>query len=315
MLKNAWKGIVNWWIKKDRATVQSFKPLFGRSSNQKGRAWISWRKIWSMHTNCLDMLALGTYWKTWYSTVSQQTCPISHKMDSSLWPTFGQIDFLYPWHKWLPSILSCGKRSTALPMRVISRLRLCWGSWRFEINIRRSYVFFGSRTFVPISWMCKKQTSVSHSSTESEIISLDAGLRIPALDLWDIVMDVLCSTQGNANSNRHQLTGNQSKNKDHTQTQANDHQTSWFSNMDQVPVNAHTSHCVSSLYIFEDSEAVIKMINKGRRTTMRHVSRTHRVALDWLFDRINLNPKIQIKHVDTKNQLADMLTKGSFTRD
>ena len=26
---------------------------------------------------------------------------------------------------------------------------------------------FGSQTFVPISWMCKKQTSVSHSSTES----------------------------------------------------------------------------------------------------------------------------------------------------
>ena len=24
---------------------------------------------------------------------------------------------------------------------------------------------------------------------------------------------------------------------------------------------------------------------------MRHVSRTHRVALDWLFDRINLDPK------------------------
>ena len=44
---------------------------------------------------------------------------------------------------------------------------------------------FGSHTFVPICWMCKKQTSVSHSSTESEIISLDAGLRldgIPALD-------------------------------------------------------------------------------------------------------------------------------------
>ena len=28
--------------------------------------------------------------------------------------------------------------------------------------------FFGSQTFVPISWMCKKQTSVSHSSTESD---------------------------------------------------------------------------------------------------------------------------------------------------
>ena len=46
---------------------------------------------------------------------------------------------------------------------------------------------FESHTFSPVSWMCKKQTSVSHSSTEAEVISIDAGLRmdgIPALDLW-----------------------------------------------------------------------------------------------------------------------------------
>ena len=48
---------------------------------------------------------------------------------------------------------------------------------------------------------------------------------------------------------------------------------------------------------------------------MRHVSRTQRVALDWLFDRVNLDPKIQIKYIDTKNKLADTLTKGNFTRD
>ena len=56
---------------------------------------------------------------------------------------------------------------------------------------------FGSHTVVPINWMCKKQTSVSHSSTESEIISLDAGLRldgIPALDLWDLIFSVLGNT-------------------------------------------------------------------------------------------------------------------------
>ena len=59
---------------------------------------------------------------------------------------------------------------------------------------------FGSRTFVPISWMNKKQTAVSHSSTESEIISLDAGLRldgIPALDLWDLIVAVLGNTDQN----------------------------------------------------------------------------------------------------------------------
>ena len=45
--------------------------------------------------------------------------------------------------------------------------------------------------------MCKKQTSVSHSSTESEAVSLDAGLCMdgfPALDLWDLVSDVLHSS-------------------------------------------------------------------------------------------------------------------------
>ena len=56
---------------------------------------------------------------------------------------------------------------------------------------------FGSHTFVPFSWMCKRRTSVSHSSTESEIISLDAGLRLdgtPALDLWDLIVAVLGNT-------------------------------------------------------------------------------------------------------------------------
>ena len=56
---------------------------------------------------------------------------------------------------------------------------------------------FGSHTFLPISWMYEKQTSVSHSSTESEIISLDAGLRwdgIPALDLWHLIVAILGNT-------------------------------------------------------------------------------------------------------------------------
>ena len=86
-------------------------------------------------------------------------------------------------------------------------------------------------------------------------------------------------------------------------------------NVDFIPSNVQSSRQEALLYVFEDNEAVIKMIIKGRSPTMRHVSRTHRVALDWLFDRINLDPKIQINYIDTKNQLADMLTKGNFPRD
>ena len=34
-----------------------------------------------------------------------------------------------------------------------------------------------------------------------------------------------------------------------------------------------------------------------------------------LFDRINWDPKIQVQYIDTKKKLADILTKGNFTRD
>ena len=77
---------------------------------------------------------------------------------------------------------------------------------------------------------------------------------LPALDLWDVVIEVLRST--------------------------NNRVVDQLSNVDYEPTNTHSSQDESQLNIFEDNEAVIKMIIKGRSPTMRHVSRTHRVALD-----------------------------------
>ena len=76
--------------------------------------------------------------------------------------------------------------------------------------------------------------------------------------------------------------------------------------VDFISSNVNSSRQEALLYVFEDNEAVIKMITKGRSPTMRNVSRTHRVALDWLFDRINLDSKIPIRCIDTQNQLADI---------
>ena len=154
-----------------------------------------------------------------------------------------------------------------------------------------------SRTFVPISWMCKKQNSVSHSSTDSEIISLDAGLRldgIPALDLWDLIVAVLGNTNQSYKERRDPFmnkrevrsTPHTIQKRKQSQGVIND-----LDNVDFLPSNVNSSHQEALLYVFEDNEAVTKMIKKGRGPTMRHVSRTHRVALDWLFDRINLDPK------------------------
>ena len=169
---------------------------------------------------------------------------------------------------------------------------------------------FGGHTFVRISWMCKKQTSVSPSSTESEIISLDAGLRLdgrPALELWDLIVSVFGNTtQTTERTGRLVITDRSQKSQGKINV---------LNNIDCVPSNVQSSHQEALLYVFVDNEAVIKMIIKRRSPTMRHVPRTHRVALDWLFDRINLDRKIQIKNIDTKNQLADILTKGNFTRE
>ena len=183
------------------------------------------------------------------------------------------------------------------------------------------FCIFGRQTFVPVSWMCKKQTSGSHSSTEADVISLDAGLRmdgIPALDLSDSVIEVFHSSQNQIDKpKRPELQGNLLQNTTlHMKNQnPTKHVNLDLSNVDHVSSNVRSSQCGAMLYVFEDNEAVIDMIIKGRCPTMRHVSRTHRIALYWLFDRINLDPKIQVRYIDTKHLLADMVTKGNFTRD
>ena len=51
-----------------------------------------------------------------------------------------------------------------------------------------------------------------------------------------------------------------------------------LNNVDHVSSNVRSSRFGDMLHVFEDNEAVFKMIIKGRSPTMRHVSRTHRVC-------------------------------------
>ena len=77
---------------------------------------------------------------------------------------------------------------------------------------------------------------------------------------------------------------------------------------DCVPPDSHISSRKSVLFVFEE-------IIEGWSPSMRHISRTCRARLGSLFDRINLDLGIRITHVDTSEQIADTLTKGSFTRE
>ena len=106
-------------------------------------------------------------------------------------------------------------------------------------------------------------------------------------DLWDLIVSVLGNTTQN-----HDRTGRPvvCRDKNHVRQQSRG-VINVLDNVDLVPSNVQSSRQEPLLYVFEDNEAVIKMIIKGRSPAMRHVSRTQRVALVWLFDRANLDPK------------------------
>ena len=118
------------------------------------------------------------------------------------------------------------------------------------------YVFFGSRTFVPINWMCKK-TSVSHNSTESEIISLDTGLRLdglPALELWDLIVSVFGNISHISNRTGQLVNG---KNKSHNKIDV-------MQDIDSVLSNVQSARQEALWYVFEDNDVIIKMIEVQR---------------------------------------------------
>ena len=121
---------------------------------------------------------------------------------------------------------------------------------------------FGSHKFVPISWMCKKQTAVSHSSTESAIISLDTGLRLdglPALELWDLIVSVLGNITRISDRTEKPVNGEDKHHKSHKKIHA-------MKDIDSVPSNVQSARKEVLLYVFEDNEAVIKMIYEWQKS-------------------------------------------------
>jgi hypothetical protein len=57
------------------------------------------------------------------------------------------------------------------------------------------------------------------------------------------------------------------------------------------------------MIIFEDNEAVIKTTIKGRSPYMRHITRTHRINLDWIYERLRDDPRFKIGYVGINNKL------------
>ena len=89
---------------------------------------------------------------------------------------------------------------------------------------------------------------------------------LPALELWDLVVPVLGNVSRVSDGSGKPESDVHKRHKPHKKIDV-------IKDIDSVLSNVQSAR--------EEAEAVIKMIIKGRSPTMRHVSRTHRVALDW----------------------------------
>jgi hypothetical protein len=125
----------------------------------------------------------------------------------------------------------------------------------------------GPNTHMPISGASTKQTAVSHSTAEAELVAAEVALRkegLPVLDLLQVVL-------GNPNT----------------------------------PVICE---------FFEDNQATIRMLESGKNPTLRHLPRTHKVDLAWLFQEFKKST-YDLKYCTSEEQAADIFTKHFVNSD
>ena len=127
MLENALSDTASWQIKKwSRFTkFQVFAWMIINSNKKNLNQWENYHK-------CAHRLS----WNAWYLArigrpdilwSVKQSCKSSYTMDKSLWQTLGSFDFWHSSHKWLPTLLSCGKQSSALSIGRRWRLKINFG--------------------------------------------------------------------------------------------------------------------------------------------------------------------------------------------
>ena len=134
--------------------------------------------------------------------------------------------------------------------------------------------------------MCKKRTSVSTAQQNQKLFRWMLASKmdgLSALDSWDEVIEVLRSSNNGPptpksytpKSKPKGAAGNCVRDNVHDirLKKEGDRNAGQLSNLDYATTKAHYSQGKEKEYIFEDNEAVIKMIIKRRSPMMRHVSR------------------------------------------
>ena len=283
MQRSVWSDL---WVSQqdDSTTLQSIYSMQWWWPLQRRRNKICWRIVKYMLSDFLEILILGKKRTTWYFMVSKQARTIHHKMDQGLWQQLESIDFIYiSFYEWIQTVFSCENP--------------------FGVNI----LFFWQ------SHICSIKPDVSEtdccSSQLNRIWNHLSGHRTEigwVCPLWNsgIIIESFLGNISRVSDQWRRLDCDTHKHlKSHNKIDV-------MKDIDAILSNVQSARQEALLYVFEDNEAVIKMNIKGRSPTVKHVSRTHRVAHDWLFDRINLDPRFKSNTLTPRINLQTSWPKG-----
>ena len=195
----------------------------------------------------------------------------------------------------------------------------CDADWAGEYDSKSTsgcaLYLVGPNTYYPLNAFSKKQTSLTMSSTESEVVSANHGVRaqgLPSLSLWqflwkEVVVSADRKVRPKNKFNPHDEALVARIESELDKIRYGDTQHEGKSIADVNGLNVHLSSKFQVQFL-EDNQATITIITKGDSEKMRHTDRTPRISFGWFqqqFERGLFN----MINVGTDEQVADIFTK------
>ena len=174
----------------------------------------------------------------------------------------------------------------------------------------------GPNTYYPLNAFSKKQTSITTSSTESEVVAASHGIRaqgLPSLSLWCYLWkEVQANTAGRKTRPPAELpkgtdtiVARIDPELDEIRYGESSHEGRSVADINGLDVHLSDKFKVQ---VLEDNQATITIILKGDSEKLRHTDRTQKLSFAWMQQQFEKG-QFGMINVDTLEQVADIFTK------
>ena len=207
-------------------------------------------------------------------------------MDQCLWQTIISFDLLHSLYMWLSTILSWGKHCQTMQIGTVSRFRFCGRSRMQNLHKGEHCAFLEViQLFQSVGCVRNKlQFRTVRQNQKSFPWMQDEEWMAYAQFIYGIwSSQFFTETRVRVIKNGETCVRTYVRFVQHLTNFKNEKSHGMIDDLDHVDFissNVNSSRQEALLYVFEDNEAVIKMIIKGRSPTMRHVSQTQ--SCSWL---------------------------------